>query len=288
MNEVTCKPQGLESSITVGQVFELHCSGSFPLQFKVGQAVLSGLKDKYSLKLLKFELRDVKSADLQLTSYRVGPQKFENLIISDGETNLELPGLQFEVKSVLPPAEGATEPPKPFGPIGPIQLATPWVYWIILASVIGIAILLLGWSWKKRRDRKEILTLIKNRTTGPTPIVQFHRDLRILTRKAGVHDSQDVIQMPAQDYLKELRLVGETFWGQKFKLALLGQSTSQFEKEFKNYAPKVFVKYKNELRFWNNRWQRLNATSKNAKMQDFIDMTLDTRNLIEKMVEEES
>ena len=74
---------------------------------------------------------------------------------------------------------------------------------------------------------------------------------------------------------------------QKFKLALLGTSPSQLEKEFKSHAPKVYVKYENELKFWNNRWRKLNANFQKAKMQDFVDLTLETRSLVEKMVEED-
>ncbi len=288
MSEFSCSLTGLEQQpITVGHVFDLSCAGPFPLTFKVGNAQVSGLEDKYALKLLKFELRDPKTADIRFTSYRVGSQAFEKITITDGETTLELPAVKFEVKSVLPPPEAATEPPKPFGPIGPMAIPMPLVYWVILISVLGIATMLIAWSWRNRLERLEILKTIKNRTTGPTPVVQFHRDLRILTKKAGVHDNQDELQIPAQVYLKELRQIGETFWGQKFKLALLGQSADRLEKEFKTYAPKVYVKYKDELKFWNKRWQRLNATHKQAKTQDFIDITLETRSLIEKMVEEE-
>lgn len=287
MSDISCTTKGVEQPLTVGQIFEFHCKGTLPLTFKVENAQVTGLDDKYSIKVLKFELRDTENADIQMTSYRVGSHKFENLQVTDGETTLELPGISFEVKSVLPPAEGATEPPKPFGPFGPMLIPTPWVYWVILFSVVGIAVLLLAWSWKRRRDRVLILKQIEARTTGPTPIVQFHRDLRILTKKAGVQDQQDQLLIPPQAYLKELRQIGETFWGQKFKLALLGRPSDRLEREFRSHAPKVYVKYRNEIKFWNKRWQRLNATTSQAKMQDFIDITLETRGLIEKMVEEE-
>jgi hypothetical protein len=287
MSDFTCSQKGIEQPITVGQIIQLHCQGTFPLSFNVENAQVTGLQDKYALKVLKFELRDPRTADLDLTSYRVGQQNFEKIQITDGQTQLEFPGMKFEVKSVLPPPEGATQAPKPFGPFGPITLAVPWVYWVIVFSVIGIAIMLFVWRWKKRKSRLEVLNQIRKRTTGPTPIVQFHRDLRILTKKAGVQDQQDELMIPAEVYLKELRETAETFWGQKFKLALLGQGSNRLEKEFKSYAPKIYIKYKAELKFWNKRWQRLNATSKQAQMKDFIDMTLETRNLIEKMVEEE-
>lgn len=287
MSDFTCTQKGLEQPLTVGQIFEFDCQGNVPLTFKVDQAQAVGLEDKYSLKVLKFEVKSPQTAHIQFTTYRVGPHKFDKIVIGDGQSTLEFPGANFEVKSVLPPTENGAQPPKPFGPFGPMVIPTPWVYWVILSAVIGIALLLLAWGWKKRRDRREILKQVKNRTTGPTPIVQFHRDLRIWTKKAGVQDPQDQILIPPQIYLKELRMIAETFWGQKFNLALLGQNSGTLEKEFKSHAPKVFVKYKDEIKFWNKRWQRLNATTGQAKMQDFIDITLETRNLIEKMVEEE-
>lgn len=287
MSDFSCTPKGLEESITVGDIFELECKGSFPVGFKTDSVQVAGLGDKYSLKILNFELRDTSTADIQLTSYRVGPHKFEKIQITDGQATLEIPGISFEVKSVLPPAEGMTEPPKPFGPFGPMTIPMPWVYWVIVISVLGIFAMLLAWSWRKRKERKEVLAEVKKRTTGPTPVVQFHRDLRILTRKAGVQEHLTELSIPPQEYLKELRQIGETFWGQKFNLALLDRGSDFLEKEFKTYAPKVYIKYKSELRFWNKRWQRLNATAKQANMKDFVDITLETRNLVEKMVEED-
>ena len=287
MSDFTCTQKGLEQPLTVGQIFEFDCQGKIPLTFKVDAAQVTGLEDKYSLKVLKFEVKTPESVQIQFTTYRVGPHKLEKIVIGDGQSTLEFPGANFEVKSVLPPAEAKAEPPKPYGPFGPMTIPTPWVYWVILASVLGIVFMLMALGWKRRRNRIEVLKQVKNRTTGPTPVVQFHRDLRILTKKAGVQDPQDTLQIAPQIYLKELRMIGETFWGQKFNLALLDQGSAKLEKEFKSYAPKVYVKYKNELKFWNKRWQRLNATTSQAKTQDFIDITLETRNLIEKMAEEE-
>ncbi len=287
MSDFSCAQKGLEKPLTVGQIFEFQCQGTFPLTFQFQQSEVVGLEDKYSLKVLKFELRDPQSADLQMTSYRVGSQKFEKIQISDGTSTIELPGIAFEVKSVLPAQESVTEPPKPFGPFGPMMIPMPWVYWLILISVLGIAVMLAAWGWRKRRVRIEILKEIKKRTTGPNPVVQFHRDLRILTKKAGVHDQYDQLLILPEEYLKELRQISETFWGQKFKLAVLAQPTHKLEKEFKNHAPKVYIKYQNEIQFWNKRWQKMKMNPQKAKMKDFVDITFDTRNLIEKMVEEE-
>ena len=287
MSDFTCEAKGLESSITVGQIFEFHCHGRFPVQFKFDHAQVAGLEDKYALKLLKFELRDTENADLQFTSYRVGPQKFDQVQVTDGETTLQFPSLNFEVRSVLPPQEGLTEPPKPFGPVGPMTSPMPWVSWVILLSVLGILVMMGALSWKKRRDRLDILKQVKERTKGPTPVVQFHRDLRILTRNAGLQDQQSELLIPPRAYLHELRQISETFLGQKYQLALLGQPSDKLENEFKKYAPKAYIKFKEEIKFWNKRWQKLNASVRNAKMQDYLDMTLETRSLIEKMAEEE-
>ncbi len=290
MSTYSCEVKGLDQSLTVGQVFELHCQGDVPATFQVSKAQITGLQDKYTLKLLKMESPDSTHANLQLTSYRVGMQNFDQIQVTDGTTTLDFPAVHFEVKSVLPPPQqGATQqqPPKPYGPMGPLILPVPWVYWALVASVFGIFILLSAWSWRKRKNRLEILREIKKRTTGPNPVAQFHRDLRILTRKAGLQDTQGDLLISPDVYMKELRMIGETFWGQKYRLALLGQPSERLEKEFKSYAPKTYIKFKSQLRFWNNRWQKLNASTKSAHLQDYRDITLETRNLIEKMAEEE-
>jgi hypothetical protein len=287
MSDYTCEIKGMDQALTVGQIFEFNCKGPFPVGFKFQQATVTGLQDKYTLKLLKFEMRDLETAQIKLTSYSVGQQKLDKIQITDGEKTLEFPGVQFQVNSVLPPPEGGTQqqPPKPFGPFGPMKIPVPPVYWLILISVIGIMAFAFALKWKRRRDRLDVLQEIKNRTKGPTPVVQFHRDLRILTRKAGVQDHQLLIDPKV--YLKELRLITETFWGQKFKVALLDQPSDRLEKEFKHYAPKAYIKFKEELKFWNRRWQSLNTSTQQAKVEDFITFTANTRGFVERMAEEE-
>lgn len=278
--------QGLESEkLTVGRTFFYHCKGDWPsldIDNLKMQAIGGEDSTTYDLRLLNFELRDPKSADLLLVSYRPGSHQFSEINLTDGTTTVTLPPLTLNVQSVINPNEKV----EPFGPIGPLPLSVPWVYWIILVSVIGIVALLTALGWKRRQDRKNTLNEVIQRTTHGTPLIQFHRELRILTKRAGLSDVDQNLKMPAQNYLLQLRELCEIFWGQKYKLALL-HHPAKFAQEFKRYAPKTFVKFKAELLFWNQNWKQLHKAHDRSTFEDIKKFTLATRELIEKMAEDE-
>lgn len=272
--------------LTVGRTFYYHCKGDWPSlnvdNLKM-QAVGGEGSTPYDLRLLSFEMRDPQSADLLFVSYRPGEHQFSEVNLTDGTNTVKLPAFSFTTHSILNPNEKV----EPYGPMGPLPLPVPWVYWVILVSVLGIAILLSALGWKRRQDRKNTLREIKQRTTHGTSLVQFHRELRILTKKAGLSDVDHILKVPVQNYLFQLRELCEIFWGQKYNLALLHHPT-KFNQEFRSYAPKTFVRYKAELQFWDQNWKQLYASNERSTFDDIQKFTLTTRELIEKMAGDET
>lgn len=280
--------KGLESEkLTVGRVFYYRCKGDWPAGLQVDNLKMQAVSEQgtpYDLRLLAFEFRDPKTAELMLVSYRPGPHKFTEINLTDGTSTVSLPPIQIETHSVIDPNN---PPAEPFGPQGPLVLPVPWAYWVILVSVLGIGLLTGLLFWKRKRDRRYVLEEIKRRSTHASPLVQFHRELRILTKKAGLSDIDHNLKIKPEDYLKDLRMLCEVFWGQKFRVALLNQDSDKLKPEFKSQAPKTYIRYKKELLFWNQKWESLFKGSNQAKFDDFKDFTLSTRELIEKMAEEE-
>lgn len=292
MSDIQCEIEipevpGLESQkLTVGRTFYYHCKGDWPSVLLVDQTRLQAVSEQgtpYDLRLLAFEFRDPKTADLLLVSYRPGPHNFTELTLTDGTQSVSLPSLNIETHSVLNPNEKV----EMYGPVGPMSLSIPWAYWLILVSIVGIMILAAVWAWKRRLNRRRIMEEVKRRTTNSSPLIQFHRELRMLTKKAGLSDVDHTLKLPTQEYLVNLRSLCEIFWGQKFKVALLNQGAGTLKDEFKEQAPKVYIRYKKELLFWDQKWEDLVESSKKAKYEDIREFTLTTRELIEKMSEEE-
>ncbi len=273
-----------DGELTVGRLFFYTCRGDWTpalqienlkAQFKPepNQPELS----PYALRVLQFELRDPQTADLKLVSYQAGKHAVSALNLTDGTQVKELPGFQVQVQSVL------TEQSKPLGPMGPLSLAIPLSYGLILISVVGLLFFSQLWLWRKRKERVEILKKVKNQITHPNALVQFHRELRHLTKESGLSDVDQKLKLLPVLYLDRLRSLCELYWGARLQLALLGRSRSALVGEFKKYAPKYYIKFERELLFWEKRWQSMVKDREKAKFEDFQGFTQLTRELIEKM-----
>ncbi len=292
MSELQCQVEipevkGLESQkLTVGRTFYYQCRGDWPVGLQVESLQLQYSAEDataYDLRLLSFEFRDPNTADLLLVSYRPGVHNLKDLKLTDGTNSVSLTPIQLEVHSVLNPAEKT----EMYGPMGPMTIPIPWVYWIILISVLGIAISVGALVWRRRHRRRQLMAEIQQRTTHPSPLVQFHRELRLLTKKAGLHEVDRPMRINQRDFLKDLREICEIFWGQKFQVAVLHQNSSRIRPEFKRHAPKIYIKFRKEIRFWDRRWNSLYFASEGMTIHDLAEFVHSTRELIEKMAEDQ-
>lgn len=280
-------PDMPDQQLTVGRIFYYKCEGDWSTQMQMENLKVQFAPTEqgpelspYSLRALGFELRDPKTAELKLVSYQPGRHQLGQVTIMDGDKKIELPGFEIQVQSVIPEEQ---QQPKPFPAMGPLSLSIPMVYWLILLSVLGIAIFSMALAYRKKKDRLLCLKKIKNDYTGPSPLVQFHRDLRVLTKKSGLTDVDHQIKIPPREYLDQLRNYCDLYWGQKLKVALYQRSHGLFESEMKKYAPKYYIKFKKELLFWDQRYRDLYKDHQKAHYDDLLKLTASTRNLIDAM-----
>lgn len=275
-----------DQQLTVGRIFYYKCQGDWSTKIQIENLKVQFASSEkgpeltpYSVRALGFELRDPQTAELKLVSYQPGDHQIGQVTLLDGDQSVVLPGFELQVQSVL----SQEQPAQPFGPMGPLSLSIPIVYWLILVSVLGLAVFSLALAYRKKKNRIECFQKIKKDATGPSPLIQFHRDLRVLTKKAGLGDIDHQLKMPAQEYLKQMRNYCDLYWGQKLKVALYQRSSYYFESEMKNYAPKFYIKFKKELLFWDQRYHDLFRDHKKAQFEDFVNITTVTRNLIDAM-----
>jgi hypothetical protein len=281
------KVSGLpDQQLTVGRVFYYKCEGDWSANIQIENLKVQFAPTEkgpelsaYSVRALGFELRDPQTAELKLVSYQPGDHQVGQITLLDGEKSIALPGFQLQVQSVL----SEEQPAKPFGPMGPLSLSVPLVYWLILVSVLGLAIFSMALAYRKKKNRMECFNQIQKDATGPTPLIQFHRDLRVLTKKAGLGDVDHKIKVPAREFLDQLRNSCHLYWGQKLKVALYHRSLGYFESEMKKCAPKYYIKFKKELLYWDQRYRDLYRDHQKAQFEDFVKFTTTTRNLIDAM-----
>ncbi|MGZ3692276.1 MAG: hypothetical protein ACXVAX_12280, partial [Pseudobdellovibrio sp.] len=139
---------GLEADkLTVGRHFELNCKADSLQGFDFSKADFKA-EEKFTIKLFKAESVDTQNFKLNLTLYKTGSVQLTDYILTDGSNEISLMSPPIKMESVLePPKDG--KPQEPFGPILPVTIAIPGIYFLILLGVILISGLLIFLRYRK-------------------------------------------------------------------------------------------------------------------------------------------
>lgn len=191
------------NEITVGRHFLIHCQGQWDKAFDFSKAQLVlGPKEQYILKLFKSEARDTQSFDLDVTTYVAGKIDIPNLEMSDGQHQMQIGQIQFEVQSVLPKPEPQKqgqaqqlEQPKPYGYVfGQIQW--PLLYTLIALGFVFVGVIYLIWKAMRRQKLKNLQTHVRSYESAQEPEQQFYKTLRQIEKK----------EYPLDDLIKACRV----------------------------------------------------------------------------------
>ncbi len=185
MADVNCKVEipevkDLEANqMTVGRHQILACEGDWDKTFDFSKAFVKLEKpQKNIVKIFKAEARTPNSFDVDLTVYTAGTFQFQDFVLSDGTIDISLGPKKFEVISVIEkPADG--KPPQPFGPVLPLQLAWPPIYFILLILIIGAAIGFAIYSIRRRARLKTLLDSLRAHDSSLDPDLQFYKSMRV-------------------------------------------------------------------------------------------------------------
>lgn len=178
------KVDGLEDGqMTVGRHQILKCDGDWNKAFDFSKADIKlEEKSKVAVKIFKVEARDTSSFEIDFTLYQSGKFQFPNFILTDGTNEIDLGAQNFDVISVIkPPTDG--KPPEPFGPIAPLNLAWPAIYFISLFVVV-LTVVAVTFSTVRRRQRyKRLIDGLKQYDSALDPDLQFYRSMRLLEKE---------------------------------------------------------------------------------------------------------
>jgi len=199
MTEVRCSQHIPEVSglpadqLTVGRHFILSCEGTWDRDFDFSKAqFILNEQSQHILKVLKAEVRDINSFDVEATGYVAGQLQIPDLKITDGSKNISLGSQQIKIETVLEqPAQqqspqtaeqGAPQKPQPYGYIWS-QLTWPWVYSLtalILVLVLlssALYIFLRGLRWRR------IMKSMDQYSSAVAPDIQYYKEIRRLEKK---------------------------------------------------------------------------------------------------------
>jgi hypothetical protein len=286
------KISGLEDhQLTVGREFYLNCKGDWPKDLKLESLSFKGDANmKYMLKVLGFEFRSPEEADLKVTSYVAAKVQIPQLVLTDGEKNVELGPVQFQVESVLPKPEagggmipGQQQPtkPEPYGPIGPAVIPVPLSYWLLLLGSIAFVALMIALRIWRFNQRREMLLRLKEHDVALSPLQEFHQAMRKLQRANSVFFGKEATGEELHDGMKELSRMFKVFVSRRLRVPAFEWSERLILKDIRRYHPSVYADYAKKLRDLFTEFKKAETTNAKLASGDVIQLSESLRKTLE-------
>lgn len=166
-------------SLTVGDHVSLLCSGNLGDSFLAGQAVFkTAPSNPYHLKLFKIQKNESAGHSIDMTIYTAGQFKISDFIVTDGVNEIKLNGAELKVESVLKPTEDG-KPPEPYGAIFPINMSTPFFYYVALISAIILVCIYSVYRLRRVSYYKKLKNRLAQYSSPVEPDTQFYKAIRI-------------------------------------------------------------------------------------------------------------
>ena len=240
-----CYFKRIPDKITVGEILNLFCDGSSPLNLTAPiQIEFLNRQYDYSLVVVKTLKREDYFLALQVVPYRTG--RFEqSFYITDGKNRLKIDNLSFEVQSVLTKKE-------PYGPYGPFKLSPDWLY--VFGFSLSVVVLAFFTSLFAYRffKRKKFIKTVLNRHSHLNPSKFFAVHLR--------KEQKDLSQ--SVQYLEGLFRI---FLEDRLFVPAVNQSDKLIMKNLKKYHPFLYKKTGDNVRQILREFSTVNKDSLNKK-----------------------
>jgi hypothetical protein len=236
------------TELTVGQELMFNCQGNYVdglhRDFSLAIYDKKGKPQKYFLHRLETLSSSETDLKAKVTSYRAGTFKDVpvRILMSNGQQIEVQPPLSWSVKSVIEKPEQ-----KPYGAIGPIELAMPFWYWGIFLVGGGLILLFLIRVFRKRMDRKKLLEDLARHGTALSPFNQLNKDLRKVSRALSYFNEETLTVSQAHEYMAEIEKEFRLFLIRELSVPALNWSNKEILKEIERYHPKVAYERNSEI-----------------------------------------
>ncbi len=231
---------GTLETLTVGMRFKWKCKGDVEVNWDADVKPILSFKDEkdtYALEILKVVAQEPTQAEYEVTAYKSGTHAPEYIRVlqhqgTPQEKGFEVLQAQWTVASVLDPKQ---QPPQPFPPFGPWQLAFPqWFLVFVLLSLLLISYLVVR-RVRRFNQRRRILEELRLHKTALSPLHQFYRDARLLRRRLHTAQSQEDLLALSTALNREFRL----FVLRRFQIPTLDWNNSMIVSELKRRDKKA-------------------------------------------------
>ena len=231
-------------TLTVGDLFILKCQGNYLEEFsgpyKFFQYSKDGHPMEYGLNHLGTMVLNETDLTFVVTSYRPGKYKEATFYIKSSDHKLmQISSVNFEVHSVID--KNQKQPPKPFGPVGPVGLSMPWWFWGSIIGSVLIIFLLAGLKIKKRWDRKKLKEELARHGTALSPFHQMNKDLRKISRELGFYTDESFPEGVGRKSIEKIETEFRLFIIRELTIPALQWKDKSILKEIKKYHGRVFL-----------------------------------------------
>lgn len=282
-----------DNELTVGREFGLICEGEFPKNLNSQKLhFVEAAETKYLIKLLRVNLESESKAVFAVTSYKAGDIHWPDLQMTDDAQTFSLGPIAYKVESVIPKpeqkqasAQGQEQQQKTeaYGPIGPVNISIPQIYWIILLAAIGLFFSLVIFKIIRVVQRRNMIERLKEHDAALTPAAQFHASMRKLQRTNAVFFGAEESLEGAQGALEELRRMLLLYITRKYQIPALTWSPRLVIKDLKKYHRKIYVESGKELQPLLKEYQHASENKQSVIGSDIVNLSKRTRQLVELM-----
>ncbi len=171
--------EGLDANqMTVGRHFELKCKGDILATSEIVKEQLKiDTASSPNVRLFKLSPAADKAILMDLTLYQVGEYRLNQLILTDGQSQIQLSGPDIKVTSVLkPPADG--KPQEPYGSIFPLSIPIPSLYLFSLAGFLLLFLSVIVLKVRQTTQLRELKKKLKQYDSPVAPDTQFYKSIR--------------------------------------------------------------------------------------------------------------
>lgn len=269
------------SALQVGDLFRLHCEGD-ALGVKLNeqaQFLFQQKKSKNTLKIIEVTYSDYQKLQAKVTGYKPGNYTEAKWVITDGTTVIaSTQALEWKVNSLF--TQKNPPPEKPIGPMGPLGLSYPWWYWGGIGGAVLAVILIGAFRWRKSWKRKKLIEGLKEHQTALGPYNQFHKEIRLITRKISYSGhGHDVAPTVA---LAEIEKSFRLYLMRQFLVPAEEWSDREILKDIKKQRRKLYEELSDPIQKLLKEYRSLKKSQK-LNLHDCQQLTQMTRRVVDKI-----
>ncbi len=232
----TCRFENMKETVTVGDIFELHCEWpltvilSSPVRIEWNQkektTEVQSQQKPYSLFLLDTVSLLPGRGKFRVTGYQPGSYNTGFNLVSDKGV-VKVQPVSWQVGSVIP--EEKQESIKAYPPYGPWREPLPlWYVSLGVLTVLGV-IAFLSVKTYFFINRKKKIEKIRERLKNKKPFREFISQLNLLVREVGNKEAKGIIVKVD----KSFRLLLEN----EFFISALEENPKKIIRQLKKYYP---------------------------------------------------